>query len=84
VNSWAIRLNVRKWGEFLGYTVEWSMQKQVTLFNGQEVHAEVILIREGEKSVGYAPVRELVAAAGLKLEVDEANRTIMVTRPVPL
>jgi hypothetical protein len=71
---------VRKWGEFLGFKVEWNNEKQVALFDGREVHAAVVVIG----ATGYAPVRDLAAAAGLRVDVDEANRVLKVTRPVTL
>ncbi|MCS6862254.1 MAG: CHAP domain-containing protein [Abditibacteriales bacterium] len=67
---------IRRWGEFLGFKVEWNADLQVPLFDGKEVQTETVLLG----GVAYAPIRDLVEAAGLKLKVDVPNRKVIVTR----
>ncbi len=67
---------IRKFGEALGFQVEWNQEKQAPLFNGKEIDTQVILI----DNTAYAPVRDLATAAGLKLAVDADGRKVNVTK----
>jgi hypothetical protein len=67
---------IRKWGEFFGFKVDWNAELQVPLFDGKEVHTETVLL----VGTSYAPIRDLVESAGLKLKVDVPNHKVIVTR----
>lgn len=68
---------VRKWGERLGFEVEWNPEKQVPLFDGHEVRTEIVLL----DGTAYAPIRDLVESAGLTLRVDVPGHRVDVRRP---
>jgi hypothetical protein len=67
---------IRKWGDALGVQVEWNQADQVALLDGQEINTQVVLIG----SSAHAPIRDLVAAAGLRLRVDDRARKVFVFR----
>lgn len=68
---------VRKWGEAMGFQVEWNNDLQVPLFDGHECATQVVVLGE----MAYAPIRDLAASAGLTLTVDAPNRRVCATRP---
>lgn len=65
---------VRPWAEFMGFSVEWNNSAQTLLFDGQEVNTQVVIIDDR----AYAPIRDLVASAGLTLTVDTQARRVTV------
>jgi hypothetical protein len=65
---------IRKWGETLGLKVEWNQADQVALLDGQEVNTQVVVIGNS----AFAPIRDLVTAAGMRLRVDEHARKVFV------
>jgi hypothetical protein len=72
---------VRAWGTALGFKVNWLPREKSIQFvqkNGVavDVPAAITLIAH----VGHAPIRQLTAAAGLKIAVDNKNRTVIVSR----
>jgi len=67
---------VRKWGEALGFKVEWNQEEQVPLFDGNEVNTQIALIGK----TAYAPIHDLAEAAGLQIKVDASSRKVYVTR----
>jgi hypothetical protein len=67
---------VRRWGERMGFEVGWNNEEQIPLFDGAEVATETALI----DGVAYAPIRDLVESAGLKIRVDVPNLKVFVFR----
>lgn len=67
---------VRHWCQALGIVPVWNGEGQTFTFNGKEVALSVTLI----DGVAHAPIRELVASAGLRLAVDGGTRTVYVSR----
>ncbi len=67
---------VRKWGEALGFTVEWSQEKQLPLLDGNVVPTQIVLIG----NTAYAPIRDLVESAGLRLDLDLVGHKVLVKR----
>lgn len=65
---------VRVWGQALGFKVGWSEEDHLPTMNGEVLAADISVI--GDKS--YAPVRQLVQGAGLKMDVDNNARTVTV------
>lgn len=67
---------IRVWGETMGYDVQWNNDKQVPLFNGQEVPIQIHKIDRR----GWAWVRALAEFSGLELEVNVRERVVLVKR----
>lgn len=67
-------LNV--WAKALGFSLTWNQEEQVALLDGHEVPTETVLLDK----VSYAPVRDLVEAAGLRLSVDSKKKRVAVMR----
>ena len=66
---------IKVWAEFMGFRVDWNNDHQSVLFDGQEVAAEIVVMN----GMAYAPVRELIASAGLTLKsVDTINHLVNV------
>ena len=66
---------VRKWGEAVGFEVDWNNDVQAPLLDGAELQTEIVLMN----GVAHAPIRDLVEAAGLQLALDITNHKILVT-----
>lgn len=67
---------VRAWAQRLGFSVRWDAEEQAVLLDGRELDVELRLI----DGTAYAPVRDLVDAAGLVIERVE-ERAVYVARP---
>jgi hypothetical protein len=67
---------IRRWGDALGLKVEWNHADQVALLEGREVNTQVVLIGNS----AFAPIRDLAAAAGLRLRIEDQTRKVYVLR----
>jgi hypothetical protein len=78
---------VRKWGDFFTFEVEWNNEEQCVLFDGRELETELVFLDLGaadnDNRIAYAPVRDLVECAGLRLQVFPEQQKVLVTRQYP-
>jgi hypothetical protein len=65
---------VRTWAALFGFKLEFGWQDQALKLNGDEVATEITVL----DGTAYAPVRDLVTAAGLDLTVDGKAKTVTV------
>lgn len=71
---------IKSWCAHLGFSCTWDVEKQLYLFNGHEAPLDVLKIEIAGTPWAYAPIRQLVRAAGLKLAVDTVRKTVTVSR----
>lgn len=69
-------VGLRTWASLLGLKLEYHWQDQALFLAGGEVATEITLVN----GAAYAPLRDLVTAAGLDLAVDGATKTVTVRK----
>lgn len=65
--------SARAWANALNFDLDWNEDTRHVMFNGREVDAPVTLIMDR----AYLPIRDLVAAAGLKILSNDPKQHII-------
>lgn len=71
---------IKVWCRALNFTCEWNQEKQLYEFDGKEAPLDVLKIEVAGAQWAYAPIRQLVRLAGLKMSLDAKSHRVVVSK----